>query len=403
MIQKGIIEQALSRYTYKVRIPKYDKIATDPAATKLADLATAIVCSVPGTDVTFNTGNVVLVDFENNELNQPVILGLLYTETQASDTDNYNNFSSKSLEEDLSECNAELQLLSKSGLYTHVKYSNDNGVTFTSKYSTVTVESITDANQVKYKVDYDIELDTSSTTIYWSIVDKTTGADVTNNFQILTTIRNYLTKDEDDDSQISQTFNTSLIDIPIDFRDNDYLILDYKINEVTNWDNYALVLTTDKDVRGSVYGEYLGIAVTKSAIPPDSPSDYSWTSSSALINKLVDTLMDDWRPRIQALEETLYGYNKDTATESNGLGLTDVITVTKNQVDIHGSKDDRTISFNNAKSIRIVNSVDEGAVSGAGAIITPEVSYRYNSTYSRFVEYQNSNGHLVLMLKEKIQ
>ena len=394
MIQKGIIEQALSRYTYKVRVPRYDKVATDPAATRLEDLATAIVCSIPGTDIAFNKGNVVLVDFENNEINQPVILGLLYTEAQASDVENYSNFSNKTLEENLSECNAELQVLSNSGLYTHVKYSNDNGVTFTSKYSTVTSETVAEEGQVKYKVDSGILLDPKSTTIYWSIVDKTTGIDVTENFRIFTTIRNYVEENSEDTSQISQTFESSLIEIPLDFRDNEYLVLDYKINEVSNWDNYAFVLTTDKDVQGSVYGEYLGIAVTKSAIPPDSPSDYAWTSFSTSIDKLIDTLMDEWRPRIQGVEETLYGYNLDDTSNPSGLGLTDVITVTKTQIDIHGS-DNRDVSFNNKKSVYVTNA-------DVGAVVTPEVNFRYNNTYSRFAEFQNSSGHLVLMLKDSI-
>lgn len=391
MIQKGIIEQALSRYTYKVRVPRYDKIATDPSATSLEDLPSAVVCSFPGTDIAFNRGNVVIVDYENNEIDQPVILGLLYNESQALDEDNYNNFSNKVLEGNLSEYNTELQSLSKSGLYTHVKYSNDNGVTFTSKYSTVTVSTVT-AGQVKYKVDSNISLDPSSTVIYWSIVDKNTGIDVTDNFQITTTIKNYINKDTNDSSQISQTFKESLIEIPLDFRDNEYLTLDYRIAEVSNWDNYAIVLTTDKDVQGSVYGEYLGIAVTKSAIPPDSPSEYAWTSFKTSIDKLVDTLLDEWLPRIRGVENTLYGYDLDDTSNPSGLGLVDVISVTKSQVDVHGT-DNRDVSFNNIKSVYINNSGDP-------SVVTPEVDYKYNSSSNSFSEYQDSRGHLILMIKE---
>lgn len=391
MIQKGIIEQALSKYTYKVRVPRYDKIATDPSATSLEDLPSAVVCGFPGTDIAFNKGNVVLVDYENNEINQPIILGLLYNESQALDEDNYNNFSNKVLEDNLLEYNTELQSLSKSGLYTHVKYSNDNGITFTSKYSTVTVNTVI-IDQVKYKVDSDISLDPKSTIIYWSIVDRTTGRDITNNIQITTTIRNYKEKDESDSNQILRTFNESLIEIPMDFRDSEYLILDYRIAEVSNWDNYAIVLTTDKDVQGSVYGEYLGIAITKSAIPPDSPSEYAWTSFKTSIDKLVDTLMDEWKPRIQGVENTLYGYDLDNTSNPSGLGLVDVISITKSQVDIHGT-DNRDVSFNNIKSVYINNSGDT-------SVVTPEVDYRYNSSSNSFSEYQDSKGHLILMIKE---
>jgi len=391
MIQKGIIEQALSRYTYKVRVPKYDKIATDPSATKLEDLSTAVVCGFPGTDIAFNKGNIVLVDYENNEISQPVILGLLYNESQALDENNYNNFSNKVLEDNLSEYNTELKSLSKSGLYTHVKYSNDNGITFTSKYSTITVDTVV-IDQVKYKVDNDISLDPKSTVIYWSIVDRTTGRDITNNVQITTTIRNYKEKDESDSNQISRTFKESLIEIPMDLRDSEYLILDYRIVEVSNWDNYAIVLTTDKDTQGSVYGEYLGIAITKSAIPPDSPSEYAWTSFKTSIDKLVDTLMDEWKPRIQGVENTLYGYDLDNTSNPSGLGLVDVISITKSQVDIHGT-DNRDVSFNNIKSVYINNS-------GEASVVTPEVDYKYNSSSNSFSEYQDSRGHLILMIKE---
>ena len=87
MIQKGIVEQVIDKYTYKVRIPRYDKIASDPSATKTQDLPTAIVCGYPGTEVVFSKGNIVLVDYENDELNQPVILGLLYNDS-SSETEN---------------------------------------------------------------------------------------------------------------------------------------------------------------------------------------------------------------------------------------------------------------------------------------------------------------------------
>ena len=104
--------------------------------------------------------------------------------------------------------------------------------------------------------------------------------------------------------------------------------------------------------------------------------------------------MDEWRPRIQGVEETLYGYNLDDTSNPSGLGLTDVITVTKTQIDIHGS-DNRDVSFNNKKSVYVTNT-------DVGAVVTPEVNFRYNNTYSRFAEFQNSSGHLVLMLKDSI-
>ena len=78
MLQKGIVEKIIDKYSCKVRIPKYDKLQSSVSGTSTNDLATAIISAMPGTEISYVVGDIVLLSFENDELNKPVILGLLY-------------------------------------------------------------------------------------------------------------------------------------------------------------------------------------------------------------------------------------------------------------------------------------------------------------------------------------
>lgn len=62
----------------RVRIPVYNKSATDPTATPTNQLYTALVTTLPGCSPIYQLGDVVLVVFENNILSSPIIIGLLY-------------------------------------------------------------------------------------------------------------------------------------------------------------------------------------------------------------------------------------------------------------------------------------------------------------------------------------
>lgn len=76
---KAIIEKVENNgYLYRVRIPVYHKIENTPGGTKSADLPVATVCTSPGILPSYQVGDVVWVEFENNELGKPVIVGLLY-------------------------------------------------------------------------------------------------------------------------------------------------------------------------------------------------------------------------------------------------------------------------------------------------------------------------------------
>ena len=80
MIQKAIIEQKIDKYSMKVRIPVYNKIKSDPTATPLDELYTASIQTLPGCSPNYQEGDIVLVDFENDNISLPVIVGLLYRE-----------------------------------------------------------------------------------------------------------------------------------------------------------------------------------------------------------------------------------------------------------------------------------------------------------------------------------
>lgn len=87
MIQKAIIEEIIQGgYQARVRIPRYNKAASSPTATDKQDLAVATICTFPGIHPSYQIGDIVFVGFENEEINQPVILGLLYRENMGSST-----------------------------------------------------------------------------------------------------------------------------------------------------------------------------------------------------------------------------------------------------------------------------------------------------------------------------
>ena len=76
MITKAIIKQKLEN-KYLVRIPLLESSATIGEVVLYATL-----CYEPGNLDTYNIDDVVFVDFENNQLNKPVIIGKLYLEEE---------------------------------------------------------------------------------------------------------------------------------------------------------------------------------------------------------------------------------------------------------------------------------------------------------------------------------
>lgn len=78
MITKAIIVKMISKYQARVRIPIYDKDVTSATATPNEDLAIATICVMPGSYPNYQAGDVVFLEFEDNIMSHPVIIGLLY-------------------------------------------------------------------------------------------------------------------------------------------------------------------------------------------------------------------------------------------------------------------------------------------------------------------------------------
>ncbi len=78
---KGIINKVENKYSYRVRIPLYHKVKNTPGCVPDDQLPYATVCTLPGINPLYKENDIVWIDFENNELDVPVILGLLYRES----------------------------------------------------------------------------------------------------------------------------------------------------------------------------------------------------------------------------------------------------------------------------------------------------------------------------------
>ena len=282
-LQKGIIESIEDQFTVKVRIPRYDKISSDPYGTKTSDLATAVICSIPGAKISYSVGDVVLVDFENDELAKPVILGLLYKETGDNAT-----LEMPEIDYRIEELDSQLSSLQERELFTHTKYSNDNGITFTSLLDKVTPtkDSIEDILILSAK---GIEIDNQSSVVIWSALhDNMNRID---RFNITTTLTGY------DYYDVTNSFTTteSIINIPVNFKGLQKIILDYSLSIPTldyDLEDYYITLVTDTDEIGTIPGNYIGTYVSNSDIPSDTPSDYSWVLSSSTTEEHIENIND---------------------------------------------------------------------------------------------------------------
>lgn len=82
MITKAKVEQiSPDGYHVKVRIPTLHKIEGAPGATPFEELPYALVCYAPGCKPNLTVGDIVYVGFENNQISEPVILGMLLNNT----------------------------------------------------------------------------------------------------------------------------------------------------------------------------------------------------------------------------------------------------------------------------------------------------------------------------------
>jgi hypothetical protein len=92
LITKALIEVKITDDSYKVRIPILDKVQKSSLNTDT--LQTAFVCKQLSGNSNFNVGDIVYVDFEDNSMLNPVILGGLYYKKNKDDYIQNINFNS---------------------------------------------------------------------------------------------------------------------------------------------------------------------------------------------------------------------------------------------------------------------------------------------------------------------
>lgn len=84
MVTKAIIEEIISPYQVKIRIPKFNQAAHSTLKTPTENLNTATICSLPNCYLNLQVGDVVFVAFEDNAYNKAVIIGHLCREAASS-------------------------------------------------------------------------------------------------------------------------------------------------------------------------------------------------------------------------------------------------------------------------------------------------------------------------------
>lgn len=97
MITKAYIEEVISPYQMKVRMPIFDKPSGVNLCTNNENLSIATICCLPNIIPQYNVGDVVFVAFEDNNLSTPVILGVLYAEN--INTNTYCNINGDSIDD----------------------------------------------------------------------------------------------------------------------------------------------------------------------------------------------------------------------------------------------------------------------------------------------------------------
>ena len=84
MLAKGIVEEILSPYSIRVRIPTIHGIKSSNTSTPTSKLGCGPICTLPHCDINLQVNDVVIVGFENNDYNKPIVLGVMYMSRASS-------------------------------------------------------------------------------------------------------------------------------------------------------------------------------------------------------------------------------------------------------------------------------------------------------------------------------
>lgn len=388
MIQRGIIEQILDKYLVQVRIPVYDKAKSSSAGTKTSDLAKSIICVSPGTEVNYVLGDVVLVGFENDEISKPVVLGLLYRSNKTGSSMSVDNIS-----DTVNLLQEKINILEGNEIHCHLKYSNDNGKTFTSLYDYKVIKEVVEDNVLYCTPNFGegvtpgIAIDPASQVVTWSILDEN-NVDVTQNYKIDTAIFN----EESNTVTYPWTDGQSLIERGTNLAGSKELYLNFKIYAPAHeLEKCHISLSTDINTPGTIYGDALGMCITTSPIAPTYPAAYTWSTFLDTIQTLINNFNDELEPRVRRNELDL--------RNDNNSGLTDAIKVTSDSINIYRADEadqfseiitPRGITFN--YNANVLGTVSKKTFT-IPTLDTNKINYK---TYSIL---ERSNNHLTIKIK----
>ena len=81
MITRAIVEELISPYEVRVRIPLLNGVPSSTISTSKEDLNIATICALPNCLMNLQVGDIVFVGFEDNTYYKAVILGCLLKES----------------------------------------------------------------------------------------------------------------------------------------------------------------------------------------------------------------------------------------------------------------------------------------------------------------------------------
>ena len=79
MVCKAKIEEIISDYKVRVRVPTFHRGEESIGATPSLDTPVATICIPPSVYPSIRVGDTVWVDFEDDNVDKPVVMGILYS------------------------------------------------------------------------------------------------------------------------------------------------------------------------------------------------------------------------------------------------------------------------------------------------------------------------------------
>lgn len=84
MIERALVTSVIDKYHVKVRIPTFNKGDGANGATPNSELCIAPIATVPGCSPALKKGDMVIVGFEHDDSDEPVVLGLFFNSNSDS-------------------------------------------------------------------------------------------------------------------------------------------------------------------------------------------------------------------------------------------------------------------------------------------------------------------------------